>query len=190
MVRSQHFEHYGSYMRFRYWTLISNPCPVSYCMYNVFEIGAGEKNPFWKSFSCCLKNGSTFTTTTTSGSTTITSSATYSTTNTTTQNTTIYACTTTTWASVIHTLQPLCDLSATNDFHQSQRSQQGPWSVPARLQRSQRQVGGLAATKSVVDRFLNMLKNFAATDLVADRSRLRGRRPVPDMSATTRRLKP
>ena len=51
-------------------------------------------------------------------------------------------------APVRHTLQPLCDLSATDNFHQSQRSQQGPRSVPARLQRSRRLVGDLAATKS------------------------------------------
>ena len=66
---------------------------------------------------------------------------------------------------VRHTLQPLCDLSATDNFHQSQRSQQGPRSVPARLQRSRRLVGDLAATKSVAARFLNMLKRLAATDL-------------------------
>ena len=86
-----------------------------------------------------------------------------------------------------HTLQPLCDLSATDNFHRSQRSQQGPRSVPPRLQRSRRLVGDLAATKSVAARFLNMHKNLAATDLVADRSR-RSRRPVPDRSPTDRLL--
>ena len=60
-------------------------------------------------------------------------------------------------------------------------------SVPARLQRSRRLVGDLAATKSVAARFLNMLKRLAATDLVADRSR-QSRRPVPDQSPTDRRL--
>ena len=80
----------------------------------------------------------------------------------------------------------LCDLSATDNFHRSQRSQQGRRSVPARLQRSRRLVGDLAATKSVAARFLNMHKNLAATDLVADRSR-RSRRPVPDQSPTSRR---
>ena len=85
-----------------------------------------------------------------------------------------------------HTLQPLCDLFATDNFHQSQRSQQGPRSVPARLQRSRRLVGDLAKTKSVAARFLNMLKRLAATDLVADRSR-QSRRPVPDQSPTSRR---
>ena len=45
-------------------------------------------------------------------------------------------------APVRHTLQPLCDLSATDNLHQSQRSQQGPRSVPARLQRSRRLIGG------------------------------------------------
>ena len=90
-------------------------------------------------------------------------------------------------APVRHTLQPLCDLSATDNFHQSQRSQQGPRSVPARLQRSRRLVGDLAATKSVAARFLSMHKNLAATDLVAGRSR-QSRRPVPDQSPTDRRL--
>ena len=61
---------------------------------------------------------------------------------------------------VRHTLQPLCDLSATDHFHRSQRSQQGPRSVPARLQRSRRLVGDLAATKSVAARFLNMHKTW------------------------------
>ena len=89
-------------------------------------------------------------------------------------------------APVRHTLQPLCDLSATDNFHRSQRSQQGPRLVSARLQRSRRLVGDLAATKSVAAKFLSMHKNLAATDLVADRSR-RGRRPVPDQSATSRR---
>ena len=90
-------------------------------------------------------------------------------------------------APVRHTLQPLCDLSATDNFHRSQRSQQGPRSVPARLQRSRRLVGDLAATKSVAARFSNMLKRLAATDLVADRSR-QSRRPFPDQSPTDRRL--
>ena len=90
-------------------------------------------------------------------------------------------------ASVRHTLQPLCDLSATDNFHRSQRSQQGPRSAPARLQRSRRLVGDLAATKSVAARILNMLKRLAATDLVADRSR-QSRRPVPDQSPTDHRL--
>ena len=90
-------------------------------------------------------------------------------------------------APVRHTLQPLCDLSATDNFHRSQGSQQGCRSVPARLQRSRRLVGDLAATKSVAARFLNMHKSLAATDLVADRSR-RSRRPVPDQSPTSRRL--
>ena len=72
---------------------------------------------------------------------------------------------------VRHTLQPLCDLSATDNFHRSQRSQQGPRSVPARLQRSRRLIGDLVATKSVAARFLCLHKNLAATDLVADRSR-------------------
>ena len=84
---------------------------------------------------------------------------------------------------VRHTLQPLCDLSATDNFHRSQRSQQGRRSVPARLQRSRRLVGDLAATKSVAARFLSMHKNLAATDLVEHRSR-RSRRPVPDQSPT------
>ena len=88
---------------------------------------------------------------------------------------------------VRHTLQPLCDLSATDNFHRSQRSQQGPRSVPARLQRSRRLIGDLVATKSVAARFLCLHKNLAATDLVADRSR-RSRRPVPDQSPTDRRL--
>ena len=70
---------------------------------------------------------------------------------------------------VTHALQPLSDLSVTENFHRSQRSQQGPRSVPARLQRSRRLVGDLSATKSV-----------------AYRSRL-GRRPVPDHSPTDRR---
>ena len=56
-------------------------------------------------------------------------------------------------APVRHTLQPLCDLSATDNLHQSQRSQQGPQSVPARLQRSRRLIGDLVATKSVAARF-------------------------------------
>ena len=89
-------------------------------------------------------------------------------------------------APVRHTLQPLCDLSATDNFHQSQRSQQGPRSVPARLQRSRRLIGNLVATKSVAARFLCLHKNLAATDLVADRSR-QSRRPVPDQSPTSRR---
>ena len=88
---------------------------------------------------------------------------------------------------VRHTLQPLCDLSATANFHRSQRSQQGPRSVPARLQRSRRLIGDLVATKSVAARFLCLHKNLAATDLVAGRSR-RSRRPVPDQSPTSRRL--
>ena len=87
---------------------------------------------------------------------------------------------------VRHTLQPLCDLSATDNFHRSQKSQQGPRSVPARLQRSRRLIGDLVATKSVAARFLCLHKNLAATDLVADRSR-RSRRPVPDQSPTSRR---
>ena len=87
---------------------------------------------------------------------------------------------------VRHTLQPLCDLSATDNFHRSQRSQQGPQSVPARSQRSRRLVGGLSATKSVAARFLSMRKNLAATDLVADRSPT-SRRQVPDQSPTSRR---
>ena len=41
-------------------------------------------------------------------------------------------------------------------WYQSQRSQQGPRSVPAWLQRRWRLVGDLAATKSVAARFLNM----------------------------------
>ena len=90
-------------------------------------------------------------------------------------------------APVRHTLQPLCDLSATDNLHQSQRSQQGPRSVPARLQRSRRLIGDLVATKSVAARFLCLHKNLAATDLVADRSR-QSRRPVPDQSPTDRRL--
>ena len=89
-------------------------------------------------------------------------------------------------APVRHTLQPLCDLSATDNLHQSQRSQQGPRSVPARLQRSRRLIGDLVATKSVADRFLCLHKTLAATDLVADRSR-QSRRPVPDQSTTSRR---
>ena len=89
-------------------------------------------------------------------------------------------------APVRHTLQPLCDLSATDNFHQSQRSQQGPRSVPARLQRSRRLIGDLVATKSVAARFLCLHKNLAATDLVADRSR-QSRRSVPDLSPTSRR---
>ena len=88
---------------------------------------------------------------------------------------------------VRQTLQPLCDLSATDNFHRSQRSQQGPRSVPARLQRSRRLIGDLVATKSVAARFLCLHKNLAATDLVADRSR-RSRRPVADQSPTSRRL--
>ena len=80
---------------------------------------------------------------------------------------------------VRHTLQPLCDLSATDNFHRSQRSQQGPRSVLARLQRSRRLIGDLVATKSVAARFLCLHKNLAATDLVADRSR-RSRRSVAD----------
>ena len=83
-------------------------------------------------------------------------------------------------------LQPLCDLSATDNLHQSQRSQQGPRSVPARLQRSRRLIGDLVATKSVAARFLCLHKRLAATDLVADRSR-QSRRPVPDQSPTSRR---
>ena len=90
-------------------------------------------------------------------------------------------------APVRHTLQPLCDLSATDNLHQSQRSQQGPRSIPARLQRSRRLIGDLVATKSVAARFLCLHKNLAATDLVADRSR-QSRRPVPDQSPTSRRL--
>ena len=90
-------------------------------------------------------------------------------------------------APVRHTLQPLCDLSATDNLHQSQRSQQGPRSVPARLQRSRRLIGDLVATKSVAARFLCLHKNLAATDLIADRSR-QSRRPVPDQSPTDRRL--
>ena len=89
-------------------------------------------------------------------------------------------------ASVRHMLQPLFDLSATDNFLRSQRSQQGPRSAPARLQRSRRLVGDLAATKSVAAKFLNMFKRLAATDLFADRSR-QGRRPVPDQSPTSRR---
>ena len=65
--------------------------------------------------------------------------------------------------------------------------QQGPRSVPARLQRSRRLIGDLFATKSVAARFLCLHKNLAATDLVADRSR-QSRRPVPDQSPTDRRL--
>ena len=57
---------------------------------------------------------------------------------------------------VRHTLQPLCNLSAGDNFLWSQRSQKGRRSVPARLQRSRRLVGDLAATKSVAVRFLNM----------------------------------
>ena len=79
-------------------------------------------------------------------------------------------------APVRHTLQPLCDLSATDNFNQSQRSQQGPRSVPARLQRSRRLVGDLAATKSVAARFLNMLKRLVK---VADQSPI-SRRPIAD----------
>ena len=89
-------------------------------------------------------------------------------------------------APVRHTLQPLCDLSATDNLHQSKRSQQGPRSVPARLQRSRRLIGDLIATKSVAARFLCLHKNLAATDLVADRSR-QSRRRVPDQSPTSRR---
>ena len=90
-------------------------------------------------------------------------------------------------APVRHTLQPLCSLSATDNFHQSQRSQQGPRLVLARLQRSRRLIGDLVATKSVAARFLCLHKNLAATDLVADRSR-QSRRPVPYQSPTYRRL--
>ena len=79
---------------------------------------------------------------------------------------------------------PVCDLSATDNLHQSQRSQQGPRSVPARLQRSRRLIGDLVATKSVAARFLCLHKNLAATDLVADKSR-QSRRPVPDQSPTS-----
>ena len=87
---------------------------------------------------------------------------------------------------VRHTLQPLCDLSATDNFHQSQRSQQGSRSVPARLRRSWRLVGDLAATKSVAARFLSMLKRLAATDLVADRS-WQSRRLLCNLAGTDRR---
>ena len=96
------------------------------------------------------------------------------------------ASTTSSKTPVRHTLQPLCDLSATDNLHQSQRSQQGPRSVTARLQRSRRLIGDLVATKSVAARFLCLHKNLAATDLVADRSR-QSRRPVPDQSPTSRR---
>ena len=81
----------------------------------------------------------------------------------------------------------VCDLSATDNLHQSQRSQQGPRLVPARLQRSRRLIGDLVATKSVAARFLCLHKRLAATDLVADRSR-QSRRPVADQSPTSRRL--
>ena len=90
-------------------------------------------------------------------------------------------------APVRHTLQPLCDLSATDYFHQSQRSQQGLPSVPARLQRSRRLVGDLAATKSVAARFLNMLKRLIWSQTgpgkVADQSPI-SRRLVADRSLT------
>ena len=89
-------------------------------------------------------------------------------------------------APVRHTLQPLCDLSAIGNFNRSQRSQQGPREVLARLQRSQRLIGDLVATKSVAARFLHLHKNLAATDLVASRSPI-SRRLVPDRSATDRR---
>ena len=90
-------------------------------------------------------------------------------------------------APVRHRLQPLCDLSATDNFHQSQRSQQRPRSVPAEWQKSRLLVGDFFATKTVAVRLLNILKRLAATDLVADRSR-QSRRPVPDQSPTNRRL--
>ena len=47
----------------------------------------------------------------------------------------------------------LFDLYATDNFHRSQKSQQGRRSVPARLQRSRRLVGDFAATKSVAAKF-------------------------------------
>ena len=58
--------------------------------------------------------------------------------------------------------------------------QQGPRSVPARLQRSRRLVGNLAATKSVAARFLNMFK------LKPDCNWF-GRRQVPARSAASPR---
>ena len=63
------------------------------------------------------------------------------------------------------------------------RSPIGPGEVAEKLATS----GGLAATKSVAARFLNMLKNLAATDLDADRP-MQSRWPDPDQSPTDRRL--
>ena len=80
-------------------------------------------------------------------------------------------------------LQPLRDWQFPPIAEVATRSPIGPdW-----LQRSRRLVRDLAATKSVAARFLNMLKNLAATDLVADRSR-QSRRPVPYQSPTSRQL--
>ena len=87
-------------------------------------------------------------------------------------------------AQVRHTLQPLCDLSATDNFHQSQRSQQGPRSVPARLQRSRRLIGDLVATKSVAARFLcKLIWSQTGPGKVADQSPI-SRRLVADRSPT------
>ena len=81
-------------------------------------------------------------------------------------------------APVRHTLQPLCDLSATDNFHQSQRSQQGPRSVPVRLQRSRRLIGDLVATKSV-----RLIWSQTGPGKVADKSPI-SRRLVTDRSPT------
>ena len=71
-------------------------------------------------------------------------------------------------ASVTHKLQSLYNLSATYNFHRSQRLQQGPRSVSARLQSSRRLVGEIAATKLGAAMWLSMFKNLVVTYLVAD----------------------
>ena len=87
---------------------------------------------------------------------------------------------------VRHTLQPLCDLSATDNFHRSQRSQQGPRSVPARLQRSRRLIGDLVATKSnfaCTKTWLRLIWSQTGPGEVADQSPI-CRRLVADRSPT------
>ena len=85
---------------------------------------------------------------------------------------------------VRHTVQPLCDLSATDNLHQSQRSQQGPRSVPARLQRSRRLIRDLVATKSVAARFLCLHKKTWLRLIWSQR----GPGKVADQSPISRRL--
>ena len=77
----------------------------------------------------------------------------------------------------------LCNRFATSPRLTISTNRRGRNNVPDRSRRGCREVGDLAATKSVAARFLNMLKRLAASDLVADRSR-QSRRPVPDQSHT------